>query len=656
VTLLFHDTETFSPVQLRGGTHRYAEKAEVIIHAWAFDGGSPRVHDATTGDPLPGELKDALRDPSVTIVGHNYGNFDRTVLRWNGITIDPARIHDTMVQALSHGLPGALGTLCDIFRVPIDKAKDKRGKELIRLFCSPRPKGSKLERATRLTHPVEWSIFLNEYAPGDITSMQHLYKAMPKWNYPAREHALWCLDQTINDRGLCVDLDLADAAIEAVRIAQGDHKDRVAELTDGDVQSAQQRDALLKHLLEECGVSLPDMQKGTLERRLNDPDLPAPARELIAIRLDASTTSTAKYGALKKATSSDGRLRGTLQFCGAARTGRDAGRVFQPQNLLRPTMDNATIERGIAALKGGYADLVFDSPIKLASNAIRGSIVAAPGHKLVVSDLSNIEGRMLAWLAGEAWKLKAFADFDKGIGHDLYKIAYARSFNIKAEDVTKDQRQLGKVMELALGFQGAVGAFASMAALYGVNLPRKTIEDVVKAWREANRAIRQFWWDCDEAAREAINQPGAETRAGKLTFYRWREWLRMRLPSGRELCYSAPRIVDHAKFEGKTSISYMGLNNYTRKWERIQTYGGKLAENATQAAERDVLLGSMPAIEAAGFPIVLRVHDELLTEPLDTENHTAEKLSALMIAPQPWFDESLPLAAAGFETYRYAKH
>ncbi len=241
-------------------------------------------------------------------------------------------------------------------------------------------------------------------------------------------------------------------------------------MTDGEVQAATQRDALIKHIVESYGVELPDMQRSTLERRMADPDLPSAVKELLAIRLQASTTSTSKYKSLMKGVSSDGRLRGTLQFCGASRTGRWAGRLFQPQNLPRPSLEQDQIDEGIEALKAGCADLLFDNIMELTSLELRGCIMAPEGKKLVVSDLSNIEGRKLARLACEQWKLDAFREYDEGTGPDLYKLAYARAFNISPDDVDKYQRQIGKVMELGLGFGGGVAAFLTFALVYGLDL------------------------------------------------------------------------------------------------------------------------------------------------------------------------------------------
>lgn len=669
MTDLFFDTETFSATPINVGAYRYAEDSEIIVTSHAFGMDGPVIAtDLTLGGGLPADLKEALRDPAVRVIGHNFGMFDRVVLRQHGADIPAHRIHDTMVQALSHGLPGSLDKLGAIFGVSEEDAKHKEGKALIQLFCKPRPKNMKLRRATRHTHPEEWQRFL-DYAGSDITAMRHIFKHMPRWNYPGvpgdnkpmSEYELWLLDQAVNDRGFKVDLDLARGAIAAVERANEEHHERTAEITGDELEKTTQRDKMLALLLREFGVSLPDMTKSTLERRLEDPDLPEAVKELIAIRLDVTSTSTAKYPKLIGSVCRDGRLRGTLQFCGAARTGRDAGRIFQPQNLPRPDMKQAEIEAGIDALKGGFAHLLFDSPIKLASNALRGSIIAGEGRKLVVGDLAQIEARVLPWLAEATWKLDAFRAYDAGTGPDLYRIGAARVLKKPVDDITAGERQgQGKVPELACGYGGSVGAFHSMAAIYGVVVTDAEAKEIVDAWRAANREIADWdtglWSKLDRAARAAIGNPGKVFEAGPyIRFEKWRSWLRMTLPSERVVCFADAQIVDDPKFKGKTTIGFMGINPHTRQWSRRYTFGGKIAADATQGVARDVLFSALPAIEQAGFPICLRVHDEVVTEPLDDDNYSVDKLLRLMTRTPSWADDKLPLAADGFEAYRYRK-
>ena len=642
MTTLWLDLETYSETPLTHGTHKYAEAAEVLLVAYAFDDEPVTVLDLTERGSI-GNVQ-MMIDSADRIVIHNSA-FDRTVLRHRGVHIPVEKIDDTMVMALAHGLPGGLGQLCDVLDVEQDKAKDKAGKKLIHLFTKPRPKNVKLRRATRETHPEEWGAFI-EYARLDVDAMRVVHRLLPRWNHHGSERALWLLDQKINDRGIAIDVELAKAALRAFQRSTRSLAERTRVLTDGAVGSLTQRDKFMSHLEHKLGFTTIDLKKGTVSNLLQG-NITREVRELLEIRQQASATSPAKYNVLIKATSSDGRLRGTLQFCGASRTGRWGGRLFQPQNLPRPTMKQEQIDIGIQAMKLDCEDLLFDNVAELCSSAVRGSLVAPAKHKLVVSDLSNIEGRVLAWLAGEVWKIKAFSDFDAGIGHDLYKLAYARSFSKNAEDVTKDERQIGKVQELALGYQGSVGAFNSMAALYGVFLPEQEVQDIVQAWRKAHKAVVSFWYDLERAVKEAIRNPKSRHNVRDLGIDYADNWLRIKLPSGRYLCYPNAGL-------DSGSIVYEGVNQYTKKWQVIETYGGKLVENVVQAVARDVLASGMQRAEAGGYEICLHVHDELITQTPDDPAYNPDGLAAHMSTVPGWA-LGLPLAAAGFETHRYKK-
>jgi DNA polymerase len=683
---LFLDTETFCETPIKHGTYRYIADCELMILSWAVDDSAVRVWDRTSGEPLSDDFHLALLEAD-EVWAHN-AMFDRGVIdKHFGPDAPPyARWRCSMVRALAHSLPGGLDKLCEILQVPLDQAKHKTGKELVRLFCMPRPKNAKLRRATRETHPVEWAKFLS-YAGGDIEAMRECCRRMPEWNFKGEELALWHLDQRINDRGFGVDVDLADCAIRAIDEEQSRLRGAAWAHTDGALDSATQRDAMLEHILAEYHIALPDLRGSTLERRISDGGLPDGLRELLAVRLQASTTSTSKYRAIANG-SVGGRLRGTLQFSGAGRTGRWAGRTFQPQNLPRPSpgFDGDLQEEAVVAIKAGVADLVTDNVMQLTADCIRGCIVAPPGRKLCVADLSNIEGRVLAWLAGEAWKLQAFREYDEGTGPDLYKLAYAKAFKARHEDVLKEQRQIGKVMELMLGYEGGVGAFLTGAATYGFDVEdlgvrafdtipgtilheagefydwavkkgRSTFglsrtafvvcDSLKRMWRAAHPQVATLWKELEAACLDAVATPGETIACRKLKVRRDGAWLRIALPSGRALCYPQPKVE-----EGK--LSYMGVNQYTRQWTRIRTYGGKLVENVTQAAARDVIAASMPPAEAAGYEIVLTVHDEIIAETPDDSAWSAEGLAALMSRNPAWA-EGLPLAAAGFEAYRYRK-
>lgn len=686
--MLYYDEETFNEnVPIKHGTYKYVSTCEPLIVTYAFNDQPVQVWDCTRQATMPGDLDYALHDDSELICAHS-SMFDRNVLKYaHGIDIPIPRWRDTMVKALAHSLPGGLDKLCAILKVPEELAKQP-GKQLIHLFTKPRGMHVKIRRATRETHPKEWQDFI-QYAVNDTAAMRYIDQKLPSWNYTGVELALWHLDQRINDRGFAVDVTLAEAAIRSVERAQAILAARGNTLTGGAVPSTTQRDVLLEYILQEYGVGLPDMQMATLERRIADPDLPIELRELLMIRLQATTTSTSKYKTLLNATMPDGRLRGSLQFDGAQRTGRWAGRTFQPHNMPRPSMEKDEIDAGIDALKGGYADLVFDNVMEVASNAIKGCIIAAPGKKLVAADLKNIEGRDAAWIAGESWKLKAFADFDSGIGPDLYKLSYAKSFRVDPESVNYDQRQIGKVQELMLQYQGGVGAYITGAATYGIDLDEMaatSIDTLVAAepevwqeasefwtwtnekkrptfgleqetfmvcdsfkrlWRRNHLCIVRIWQDLEDYVTLAIDQPGKTFVFGVLKVRRDGAWLRIQLPSGRSLCYPSPQVIDK-------KITYMGINQYTHQWSRIATYGGKLFENICQAVARDVMAANMPLIEDASYEIVLTVHDEVITEAPDTDEFTAERLSALLAASPSWAT-GMPLAAGGFETQRYRK-
>lgn len=696
---LFLDVESFSWLALRtAGTSKYTTQSEVMTVQWALGVDAPvTVWDVTSGglrDPeflfCDPRLQAALEKCDF-IIAHN-AYFDRTLLNvapwWPKQLAPLSKWRCMMAWAFIHGLPGGLDKLCEIFKVD-DSERKRDGSRFIDLFCKPKGK-KKDQRNSKETHPAEWVEFL-DYAHGDITSMQQLWKLMPKWNFantPAGqfERDTWHLDQRMNDRGVGADVEFAAEAVRATTAAKKALAERTVEITDGAVDSTTQRDKLLSYLLLEYGVELPDLTADTIERRLDDPELPEFVKELLRIRLQASKASTSKYKRVMQMEVA-GRLYGTLQYAAANRTGRWGGRGFQPQNLMRPKHKQWQIEQFIAAAKQKAEAILWDPSevMALAASSMRGVLVPAPGRKFVIADLSNIEGRKLAWLAGEEWKLQAFREFDAGIGKDLYILAYARAFDVHPDTVIDEQRQIGKVMELALGYEGGVGAFVTMSATYGIDLDelarkawptipcqaqqnaqgmwkwankqRRTLglseavyctcEALKAMWREAHPATKALWPAYQSAAINAVQNPGTEFHAGRCTFDRKDNWLRIRLPSGRFLCYPSPRVDD-----GK--LSYMGVNVYSKKWHRIDTYGGKIAENIDQASSRDIMAYALPEIEKAGYPLVLTVHDEVITEPPDSDEFNDKELSRILATNPPWAP-GLPLAAKGFTTYRYRK-
>ena len=695
------DTETFSETPIKNGTYAYAENCEVMIVTYALDDAPVEAWDVTLDPEMPADLRYMLEEMDDEIVVHNE-MFDRTVTRISKnikLDIPIKRWRCSMVRAMAHSLPGGLDKLCGIYGLSEADAKDKEGRQLVQLFCKPRPKNSGLRRATRLTHPEEWKRFI-DYAKTDVHAMRILWNKMPEWNYRGVELEYHWLDQKINDRGFLVDTELAKAAIKAIDIAQAQLKEDAVEATDGAVQSLTKRDQLLCYLIESYGVDLPNLQKDTLERRLADPDLPDGLKELLRMRLQASASSTSKYKTLLKGVSSDGRMRGTIQFDGAGRTGRAAGRTFQPQNLPRPTLHADEIEFAIEVLKVSAAELFYDNVMKITSNAIRGCIIAPDGKKLAVADLANVEGRCLAWEAQEEWATQSYRDYDTVTGYDdegepirkgpdSYKLAYARAFGVPQHEVTKSQRAIGKVLELFMGYQGGVGAFITGAETYHIDLdamaeaaypsiPRHVWEEVTgyhdwvvkkkmptfglsqrtfcvcdalkRMWRETRPRTCDLWDGIESAVRVAIRKPGNTFTYGRFKVQYANGWLRIQLPSGRALCYPSARVEEGDRGQ----ITYMGMDQYTRQWSRQKTYGGKLVENITQAVARDLLYHGMLLAERQGYAVILSVHDELITEIPEKGELSFEGLAACMSTVPAWA-QGLPLAAAGFEGKRYRK-
>lgn len=993
---LFADLETFSPLNLpQVGSFRYAEDCEILLWGYAIDTEPARVWDCTNPQTkeMPEALAKALKEVQAgerKIVWHNGMMFDTVVLAAHGYHIPLEMIVDTMVIAYQHGLPGALGDLCDVLRMPTDKAKDKDGKRLVQLFCKPQPECYRVRRHDRYTKPEDWIKFVN-YCRLDVEAERELFKALPKWNCTEWEHRLQVLDAEINRRGVKVDIELAKAAVELSERRKGILAEETQRQTNGEVGAATQRDALIDYMAREYGWKIDTMTKAELEKRVDDPSVPEPVRELLKLRLMSTKTSIQKFKALLRRVNKDGRMRGGLQFRGAARTGRwcltgdhevltpngwvrldewqggeiacwnvdetvdfmeakalafpyegemcaieskrvsqistpdhrmacawgtkrewrvktaeecalgkvripyygrrklpwfcveeiplrvavmtqadghfssrgrvtfhfkkerkvarcqmllsaagirfsrntyetgtvftvypsdipewlrafeekvfspalfdadpdvffdelsfwdgsvstknsfqystavranadfvqafahmsgraaillerpgrkegwstiyalniwengsnrsvvmpeahskqafkgtvycaetktgffmvrrngrvwvtgNSGRGMQLQNLARPTMPQREIDFAAAVLKDGTFECFYEDPSSVLPNLLRGEIIAPAGKKLIVADYSNVEGRVLAWLAGEEWKLQAFRDFDAGHGHDLYKLAYARAFGVKPEDVTKPQRQIGKVLELALGYGGGAPAFARFAKAYGIDLsdmaeyvkstaPRAVwleavdgypyfVEknrtgglereafiacDVLKRlWRKTNPKIVQFWANVGQAVQKAIVSRES-VRVGYVAFTRTESFLVIRLPSGRLLCYPSPKTNPSV---GKDSFTYAGTNQFSRKWEKIESYGAKNVENITQAVACDLLSEGLLRMDAAGYKTVLTIHDEAITEAPDTDEFTFQKMEHLMSTLPDWAP-GLPLVAAGYEAYRYRK-
>lgn len=757
---LFLDTETFSGVDLKKvGAYAYAEHptTEIMICTYAIDEGRVQTWDCTESPTMPRELRKALRRVSrkkAKIVMANGLLFDRLVIRekW-GIDLPVCQIEDTMIMAFRHALPGGLDMQCQVLGVDAEHAKDKAGKALIKRFCKPTPKTYKIRRYTRKTHPEEWAKFLR-YAALDIIAMREVYWRIPDWGNTPKEDEILLIDQLINDRGFYVDVDLARAAIKAVQAHKEELKEEAWERFGGKLTGNDFLPAL-RDLAP--AFTIHNAQKSTLNDLLEDPDFPDEGKVLIEMRLGASSTASTKYNPLVNGLSADGRRRGCLQYGGAKRTLRWAGKGFQPQNLARGEYSDdheGKIKRregesdvafwvrshmltnGINSLLRGTAHWAYDIS-KLTASTVRGCIIPAKGKKFVVADYSNVEGRGLAWIAGEKTALMVFR-----AGRDIYCETAGKMFGLDPEYIKanrKDLRQIGKACELGLGYGGGVAAFLQFAKNLGLDLyamadvmkgtfpdhiwaaakrgyeyarineakrppkPGKkderptyilpknvwlTCDAIKRMWREAHPKTVAFWAELEDAVLCAIRNPGKAYWAGanvrldgkkalKIvrtkakhdpTFDEERDdpnaagwWLKIELPSGRIMSYPGIALSvtteideDTGKKRTSTRIKYQGENQTTRQWGFQYTYGGKLTENIVQALCRDILAWSMPGVEAAGYEIVLSVHDELITEVPDTDDYTTEELCALMCDLPVWA-KGFPLAAEGDIMYRYRK-
>lgn len=683
----FVDSETYSDVPIKSGFMNYVQGAEVMLVSYAKGEGEIGLWDITRGEQMPSELEDNIYDERIKLVAHQSA-FDRRMFQFTdlfpGADLQVARWEDTMVQALAHGLPGALDSLCKIFGVDADKAKSKKGKQLIQLFCKPTSSG---KRNTEATHPAQWGDF-RDYAKSDISAMRVIHRKLPRRNYPDRpvDFKVWEIDQRINQRGFLIDPVLAQAAVEAAKEEKATLAAKVVEATGNQVTAGTQGDALLKYIIASYGVELPDMRADTLKRRIEDESLPVELRQLLDLRVQSNRNSASKYTAALKSMNEDNRLRDTLQFCGAAGTGRWGGRVFQPQNMMRPTMDKEDIDKAINVIKSGLAPMIYDNLPEVLGNCVRGLIVAPPGKKLIVNDYSSIEGRGLAYLAREDYIVDFYRSVDADlVDYDSYMLAYAICFGVDPATVTKAMRQLGKPIELAFGYGGGVAAFLTFAMTYHIDLvkameaiwetgdphhlaeclqkyewakkhgyhagmqPRMyaAFEYVKQKWRTARPKTVQFWDDLSTGFKSAIMFENDVFSAGSIKFKRQGHWLYMRLPSGRCLTFLKPLMKGD-------QITFMGLDRYTKQWKRQNTHGGKLSGLATQAMANDILRVALPKLEDNGYEVVLTVHDEAIAETPDTDEFTSEGMAALMTEEIEWMP-GFPLASDGFSCYRYRK-
>ena len=689
--VLYIDTEVKAPYKgalTELGLDAYSRhpNTRVLLLPWAVDDEPERLEDLHDGSPISEEFDEAWRTAKL-IVAHN-AMFDRVVLmNARSHMTDIKRWDCTAARARIHGLPGSLDTLSRIFDLDTTEAK-KDGKALIDLFCE---RGASPE-----DHPLEWASFC-DYAVRDITALRKLHKILPTWCWTERERALYHLDQEINDRGFARDEKLANELIAMAQLGQADLDAQVQKISNGAIERGTQRDRVKDFI-----GTVPDMRAETLRRALrDDKEKFTPEQiKMIQLRLLSSKSSIAKCAtALRQ--SSGGRIRYSMTYAGGGRIGRWSHKGFQPGNMPRPTMEPEEIEAAIDvvnAVGGAGAYSIFgDQSLEVGANAIRGLIVAAPGKKLVAADWSNIEGRMLAWYAGEGWKLDAYR-----AGQDMYRLVGARMTGRDADSFSKKERQGFKGCELSMGYEGGVGAYVNVANAYQVDLValaaeapavlgreymergrgswawavgQKETNGLARnvyvacaaykfAWRDACPETVQLWRELLNQAKAAIRAPGRQFTAagGKVTFLSTGGWLAVKLSSGRAVMFAKPKISMERQFrydEAGNVVQELeprevvtALKSPT--WRREHVYGGLLANAVTQGGCRDILGDGLLRSAEAEWPVVLHVHDEIVAE-LEAEDPRDHRDLEKLMCKLPAWCAGMPIAAEGFTGFRYRK-
>ena len=638
------DIETYSDVDLIScGVYKYSRSPyfEILLIAYSVDDKETVCIDVANGEEPPKEFMEMLFDDTVTKTAFN-ANFERTCFsNYYQHSFRPEAWRCTAVQATMLALPLSLEGVGAV--LGLDKQKMTEGKELIKYFCSPckatKSNGGRTRNLPK-DAPEKWRQF-KTYCIRDVDVEKQIRQRLAKFPIPKREQEIYCLDQRINDRGIMVDRNLVNHAVACDLLYKETATARAYELTGLENPNSVSQ---LKLWLKEKGLEVDSLAKDTVK------DLSMKAegdvQEVLKLRLATSKTSVKKYEAIDRSVCAENRVHGLLQFYGANRTGRWAGRLLQIHNLPQNHLPDLELARALVS-EGRYeeVELFYESTPNVLSELIRTAFVAKPGCRFIISDYSAIEARVLAWLAGEEWRLQVFETHGK-----IYEASASAMFHVPIEEITKTSplRQKGKISELALGYGGAVGALTSMGALK-MGLTEEELPGLVSTWRSANPHITAFWWAVDEAAITAVRDK-KPSKVGRVSFEYKSGILFVTLPSGRKLSYVKPRMMMN-KF-GREGLTYEGIGE-SKKWMRLETYGPKLVENIVQAASRDILAEAMLRLEKEGFDIVCHVHDEVVLEVPDGKS-SVEEVNEIM-AVNPVWTEGLPLKAAGFESPFYKK-
>lgn len=649
------DLETYSDVNLKkAGLYRYVQSPafEILLFAYSFDGAPTQVIDMAQGEKIPLEVIHALTDPQCLKHAYNAAFEWYCLSKYMGAQLPPSQWRDTMLHGLYAGYTAGLDATGRALGIPEDKQKLTTGKALIRYFCVP-CKATKANggRTRNYPHhdPEKWELF-KTYNGQDVVAEMEIERRLSVFPVPDFVQKQWETDLLINARGVAVDMDFCAGALELGEIIRAQLTDEAVQLSG--LQNPNSVKQLARWLSAETGDDITTLCKETIKELLGR-DNADHVQRMLEIRQELGKTSTKKYDAIEAAVCDDRRVRGLLQFYGANRTGRWAGRLVQVQNLPRTYTEPLEFAREL--VKGRKLDAlrtVYGSPNDTLSQLIRTAFVAAPGNVLIDADFSAIEARVISWLADEEWRLEVFRTHGK-----IYEASASQMFGVPLERIKKGNpeyslRQRGKVAELALGYQGGVPAMRQMdTGKLLADLPDEEIKDIVDKWRNTNPKIRNLWYSFNDAAIRVI-QNGGSLRVRCCTFARECDCIRgttcmtISLPSGRKLYYVEPSVGENRW--GGPSITYMGVND-KNKWGRIETYGGKLVENVVQAIARDCLAQAIEHLEAAGLPVVFHIHDEVVidTAAFDTNDAMLDKVVKIMSTPIPWA-EGLPLGADGW--------
>lgn len=652
------DIETYCDLDLTEvGVYKYVEHPsfEILMIGYAYDDGPVCMldYDSLQG-PDAGEIEvlklfiNDLKDPNIIKKAFN-ANFEITCLsEYFDIDLYPSQWRCTAVHALQMGLPGNLAGVAKA--LGLQEQKDTKGKALINYFSKPcKPTKTNGYRTRNLPHhdPEKWHEF-KDYCKQDVVVEREIDKRLAKYPVPASEWRLWAVDQAINNTGILIDQGLVNGAVALSNQYTDKLMQRAVEITGLDNPNSLQQ---LKGWIEDNeGIEVAGLTKTDVDDLLKL-ELSDQTREILKIRQELGKTSVSKYQAMQRAVCCDGRVRGLLQFYGANRTGRWAGRLIQVQNLTKHKLED--VEAARDAVKMADLDLIemlYGNVQDLLSQLVRTAFVAPPGARFVISDYSAIEARVIAWLAGEQWRLDVFQTHGK-----IYEASASQMFKVPIESISKDGanyhlRQKGKVAELALGYQGGPNALRAMDRKWAANASDQELKDLVSAWRAANPAIVRFWTDCEDYAIEAIRLNRTVRFKHGIEFSYESGCLFIRLPSGRRLCYANASLQLDPRY-GRHQIVYWGTD--TKGWNRLNTYGGKLVENIVQAVARDCLAESLVKLNDMGFVINMHVHDEVISE-IPYNEGDKEEVMRIMGEPIPWAP-GLPLNADAFESEYYKK-